>query len=75
MLTTRQAAERIGKPIVTVRYWCKKQWVKSEKIGRDWMIDEESLLKFIPPKPGRPPNGAAMERFGARRTREKEQTK
>lgn len=52
-LTTTQAAKRIGKPVTTIRYWCT-HGLKAEKVGRDWLIDEQALLRYQPRKSGRP---------------------
>lgn len=53
-LTTAQAAELVDRPTVTVRQWCRKGWLKAEKVGRDWLINPKDLERFTPRKPGRP---------------------
>ena len=48
MLTTRQAAERRGVAVVTVRRWCQQGKVRGAiRIGRDWMIPATATLPEI----------------------------
>jgi predicted site-specific integrase-resolvase len=59
MLTTKQAAEHLDIPEVTLRLWLKKGLVPGAvKHGDDqrgmWLIPEASLAKIIRPTMGRP---------------------
>lgn len=52
LLTVAQAAAQRGLSIATVRRWCKLGWVVAVKPGHDYLIDEESVMSFTPPRPG-----------------------
>jgi len=53
-LTTRQAAERLGKTEQAVRNLIGKGRINAEKFGSVWAIDEEEIERFLPAKIGRP---------------------
>lgn len=54
MLTTREAAERLGITVGRVRQMVIKGQLPSEKFGRDLMIAETDLMLVAERKPGRP---------------------
>jgi excisionase family DNA binding protein len=56
--TTKQAAERLGISVRRVQLLIQKGSLPAEKIGRDWIIDDEDLEEFASQKrsPGRPSN-------------------
>jgi len=70
-LTTKQAAERLGVAAVTVRQWCGEGRLKGARLvesvrGSYWVVPENALENFEPPKMGRPTtkakaNGAAKK--------------
>jgi excisionase family DNA binding protein len=56
LLTTRQAAERLGISIPRVHQLINEGRLPAEKVGRDYVIREEDLkLVEDRPKAGRPP--------------------
>jgi excisionase family DNA binding protein len=56
LLTTRQAAERLGISIPRIHQLINEGRLPAEKVGRDYVIREEDLkLAKDRPKPGRPP--------------------
>lgn len=52
-LTTIQAAERIGVTPRRVRALIASGRLKAEKVGRDYVIDEDEVKSFRRGKPGR----------------------
>ncbi|MBC7933535.1 MAG: helix-turn-helix domain-containing protein [Rubrivivax sp.] len=59
LLTAAQAAARLGVSGVTVRVWCKRgifprAILKETEFGSGWLIPENDLKDFEPPKMGRP---------------------
>lgn len=56
LLTTQQAAARIGLRPAIMRRYCQQGRLHAYKIGRDWMIPTDALDKFasLPRKVGRP---------------------
>jgi len=48
MLTTKQAAERLGVSPQRVRKLIQAGRIEATKFGRDWMITEEALAKHKP---------------------------
>lgn len=47
MLTTKQAAKRLGiKSHRSVINLIKRGQLKAEKFGRDWLVDEESVERY-----------------------------
>ena len=60
MLTTTQAAERLGVGRSTVNLWCRQgkfpnAEARQEVIGMVWYIPASDLEGFQPPTLGRPP--------------------
>ena len=43
MLTVPQAAERAGKDPETIRRWIRAHRLRAQKIGTQWVIDENEL--------------------------------
>lgn len=54
MLTTQEAAERLGVSIRRVQALIQSGQLRAEKIGRDYIIREEDLEQVLNRKPGRP---------------------
>ena len=59
-LTTKQAAERLGKDGRLVRLWCQQgrfphAYLQETPRGPIWLIPENDLKGFEPPPMGRPP--------------------
>jgi len=55
MLTTTQAADRLGVTRFQVTRWITSGLLPATKFGRDWMIEEMALAGFVrPKKTGRP---------------------
>ena len=59
MLTTQEAAERLGVTSIRVRQLISGGRLPAEKFGRDYMIKEEDLKLVEGRKPGRPPTAKA----------------
>lgn len=57
MMTTAQAAARLGVAVRTIQAWIKSGRLPARKMGRDWFIAEADLETFSPPPQGRPPQG------------------
>lgn len=55
LLTTRQAAERLGISIPRVHQLISEGRLPAEKVGRDYVIREEDLRHVEGRKVGRPP--------------------
>jgi excisionase family DNA binding protein len=55
MITTAQAAARLEVQPQTVRKWIRLHYLKAQRLGRDYLIDEQELAKFKQPKNGRKP--------------------
>ena len=53
MLTTTEAAARLGMPVRTVRWLCLQEGI-GVKHGRDYLIDPADLVRFPRRKVGRP---------------------
>ena len=54
MLTSQQAAERLGVPLRTLQLWCATGRVAGAiKPGRDWLIPDDAEIDR--PQMGRPP--------------------
>ena len=59
MLTTGEAAERLGAAQVSIRVWCQQgRFPNAKHFGRDWMIPETDLAGFEKRDRGRPPKQA-----------------
>ena len=54
LLTTAQAATRLGITPGRVRVLIRSGRLPAEKVGRDWVIDETDLQSVSVRKPGRP---------------------
>ena len=54
MLTTKEAAERLGVTAIRVRQLISEGRLPAEKFGRDYMIKQEDLRLVEDRKPGRP---------------------
>jgi excisionase family DNA binding protein len=54
LLTTIEAAERLGVTPRRVRQWVEEGQLPAEKIGRDYLISEEAIASFQRRPPGRP---------------------
>lgn len=66
VLTSSQAAERLGVAHSTVRAWCNKglfprATYHETPAGSYWLIPESDLKGFTPPKTGRPPKPKPKE--------------
>jgi len=55
LLTTEEAAERLGVTKRRVQAMIRDGRLPAEKMGRDWFIREEDLAIVADRKPGRPP--------------------
>jgi excisionase family DNA binding protein len=55
LLTTTQAAERLGVSRRRVLAMIRSGRLRAERIGRDWLIAEADLALVQERKPGRPP--------------------
>ena len=45
-LTTKQAKELTGYTMVYLRRLANRKQVEAQKVGRDWLINQESLLAY-----------------------------
>lgn len=55
LLTTKQAAERLGISIPRIHQLINEERLPAEKMGRDYVIKEEDLRLVEDRKVGRPP--------------------
>ncbi len=55
LISTKEAAERLGIGVLRVQQLIWKKRLPAEKIGRDYVIKEEDLKFVENRKPGRPP--------------------
>lgn len=60
-LTVEEAADRLGKPVSTVRRWVSKGRLAGSKVGRQWLVDASAV-----PAPGRSIPAARAARSSAR---------
>ncbi len=44
LLTLNETSRRTGRNAELLRRWCVSGRLRCERIGRDWMIDEEALV-------------------------------
>jgi excisionase family DNA binding protein len=58
VLTTRDAAERLGVSRDRVYQFIREERLPAQKVGRDYLIDEKDLALVKTRKPGRPRNKA-----------------
>lgn len=68
MLTTQEAAERLGVTSIRVRQLISGGRLPAEKFGRDYMIKEEDLKLVEDRKPGRPPKAKAEASKAGKKT-------
>ncbi|HIW76129.1 MULTISPECIES: helix-turn-helix domain-containing protein [Gordonibacter] len=63
MLSTKEAADRLGITEVRVRALLEKNLLEGTKVGRTWVVSEESVEARIRQKPraGRPPKQKEVE--------------
>lgn len=54
MLTTQQAAERLGITRSLVIRLCQQGRIVASKLGRDWIIEERDLKHYKPNPKGYP---------------------
>jgi excisionase family DNA binding protein len=54
LLTTKDAAERLGVTVGRVHQLIHDERLPAEKVGRDYMINEKDLKLVKDRKPGRP---------------------
>ena len=59
MITTREAAERLGVTMKRVQAMIRDERLPAEKMGRDYIIKERDLKLVADRKPGRPPKAAS----------------
>ena len=58
MISTKQVAERLGVDPSTVRRWIYSGKLAASQLGgHSWMVQEDDLEGFAPPKRGRPKKG------------------
>ena len=55
MLTTGEVAERLGVTVQRVHQFIKDERLPAQKMGRDYLIDEEDLKRIGDRPTGRPP--------------------
>lgn len=55
LLTTRDAAERLGITVQRVHALIREDRLPAQKLGRDYLIKESDLALVAERKPGRPP--------------------
>lgn len=54
LITTKQAAERLGVSVKRVTALIRAERLPAEKVGRDWLINEKDLAKVKDRRTGRP---------------------
>lgn len=54
LITTTDAAQRLGVTVRRVQALIKSRRLSAERIGRDWLINEFNLADVADRKPGRP---------------------
>lgn len=55
VLSAKQVGEKYGVSHQAVKYWIKRGLIpEAYKVGQNWVIPEEALETFKPPKMGRP---------------------
>jgi excisionase family DNA binding protein len=69
LLTTPEAAERLGITVARVQQLIWKGRLPAQKIGRDYVINEDDLKLVAERKPGRP--AKAEKPAGKRKTKTK----
>lgn len=64
MLTTNEAANRLGVTVQRIHQFIKEERLPAEKMGRDYIIKDEDLKLVEDRKPGRPPKQVKAEKYG-----------
>ena len=55
LLSTTEVAERLGVDTSTIRRWIYSKRLRAAQLGgHSWMVQEDDLEGFTPPKRGRP---------------------
>jgi excisionase family DNA binding protein len=67
LLTTPEAAERLGVTVTRVQQMIVAGRLPAEKMGRDYFIKEEDLKLIADRKPGRPPKAKPGQSNGKKR--------
>jgi excisionase family DNA binding protein len=62
LLTTKEAAERLGVGYVRIHQLIKQGRLPAEKMGRDYFIKESDLKLVEDRKPGRPSKQASKKK-------------
>jgi excisionase family DNA binding protein len=60
-LTTNQAAAELGVSAQRVRQYIAQGRIRARKLGRDYLVDSESVAAFRPRPPGNPDLASARE--------------
>ena len=60
-LTTNQAAAELGVSAQRVRQYIAEGRLRARRIGRDYLVDSESVAAFSPRPPGNPDLASARE--------------
>jgi excisionase family DNA binding protein len=61
LITTSEAAERLGVHITRVQQFIRSKRLPAEKVGRDWLIEEKDLALVGERKTGRPPKAESAK--------------
>ncbi len=67
LLTTPEAAERLGVTVTRVQQMIVAGRLPAEKMGRDYFIKEEDLKLIADRKPGRPPKAKPAQTNGKKK--------
>ena len=67
LITTPEAAERLGVTVTRVQQMIVAGRLPAEKMGRDYFIKEEDLKLIADRKPGRPPKAKPEQSNGKKR--------
>jgi excisionase family DNA binding protein len=71
LLTTKEAAEKLGVSVLRVQQLIWSNRLPAEKMGRDYFIKEEDLKLVEDRKPGRPPKAKTESRSKVSKKRSK----
>jgi excisionase family DNA binding protein len=71
LLTTTEAAERLGVNASRIRQLVLQGRLPAQKMGRDLFIDEKDLKLVEDRKPGRPSKAEAAKAESGRKTRKR----
>jgi excisionase family DNA binding protein len=58
ILTTNEVAERLGVTVQRVHQFIKDERLPAQKMGRDYLIDEDDLKRVADRHTGRPPKAS-----------------